>query len=250
MGMAPGARPVLKSPMLLVAVAGVGVLAGLIGLALATGVTIEGAVSDPHEVTRLRFLGIVSNVGVLFWTAALSVCLLGARLAGPVGEQRELRRFFLASAAMTLVLLIDDLLLVHEVGDDVVALFVDFDRTRSRKDVIEAAVFAGYALMFAAYAVRFRDTLMAAAGRRFLVGSLALFAVSVIIDFGLVEAVGIDLPDYRDRIDVKSLLEEGAKFVGILFYAAFFFGLVDERFGRGASQPQRGSLVRGSERSP
>lgn len=116
------------------------------------------------------------------------------------------------------MLLIDDLLLVHELADDVVVRFVDFERTRRQKDILEALVFASYGVLFGLYAFVYRRTILRANGRHLLVGAFAMFAVSVVIDFGLVDAVGIDIPDYRHSIDLRSLLEEGAKLVGIAYY--------------------------------
>ncbi|MGB5758897.1 MAG: hypothetical protein WBM50_18435 [Acidimicrobiales bacterium] len=214
-----------------VALVSVAVMGGLIALALASGISIEAAVSDPHELTRLRFLGIVSNVGVLTWGAAMTICLFTAWIVEPGWSDVGPRSFFIASAGITLVLLIDDLLLVHELADDVVVRFVDFERTRRQKDILEAAVFASYGALFGLYALVYRQTILRANGRYLLVGALAMFAISVVIDFGLVDALGIDIPDYRDSIDLRSLLEEGAKLVGIAYYSAFYFSLADQRIG-------------------
>lgn len=197
-------------------------MAVLVWAAAKNGVTFEGAVSDQHEVTRLRLLGIVSSTGVLLWTAAVAFCLLAASAVEPIGAGRRWRRFFLASAAVTLVLLVDDFLLVHEFSDEVVSVFVDFDRTREQKDILEAAVFTGYGLLFLVYGYYFRTEILGSRHRRFLVAAAVMFALSLFIDLGGVEFFGVELPDDDSSFDVESLAEEGPKFVGIVYYAAFY----------------------------
>ncbi len=211
-----------RFPVLLPGLVAAVVLALLVVAATANGVTIEGAVSDQHETTRLRLLGIVSSVGVFLWVAAMAVCILAVVALDPVGDGNRWRKFFGASALITLVLLVDDFLLVHEFSDEVVSVFVDFDRTREQKDVLEGMVFACYGALFLWYCFHFRQEILGSRHRRYLLVAAAMFALSLVIDLGGAEAVGIDLPDYRTDFDVESLAEEGPKFLGIAYYATFY----------------------------
>lgn len=194
-------------------------MALLLLAARVSGIDIDAAVADPQEVTRLRFLGIVSNVGVLMWGAAVSVSLFAFQLA----PSNRWRSFFGASAVVALVLLVDDLLLVHEFADDVATTFIDFQVTRARKDILEALVFAVYGAGFAVYLFLYRDILRIAAGRRLLIAAVAMFALSAAFDFALFELVGLDLPDEEGPLNLEALAEEGPKFLGIVFFAAFYF---------------------------
>lgn len=198
------------------------VMAVLVWAAAKNGVSFEGAVSDPQEVTELRLLGIVSTTGVLLWTAAVAFCLLAASVVEPAGAGRRWRSFFLASAAVTLVLLLDDFLLVHEFADDVVSVFVDFDRTREQKDILEGVVFLGYGLLFLAYGYYYRQEILGSKDRRFLVAAAAMFLLSLFLDLGGADLVGVELPGSRSSFDVESLAEEGPKFIGIVYYATFY----------------------------
>lgn len=219
-------------PLTMTAVVAVSVMVALLVAAMRNGVSIEAAVADPHELTRLRLLGIVSNVGVLLWAATLAVCLLAAATSDPHREDGRWRPFFLASAAVTAVLLIDDFLLVHEFSDEVVGVVVDFDRTREQKDILETAVFGGYALILAGYAATFRQELTGAGERRFLVGAMAMFATSLFVDLGGHEAIGVRPPGAWPADDIERLAEEGPKFIGICWYTGFF-ALMARRVLRG-----------------
>ena len=210
-----------QRPLVLVGFASALSLLLLVLMADRSGVSIADAVADPHEVTRLRFLGIVSNVGLLLWAATIAVCVLAAATVEPAPDQRW-RAFFVVSGLVTSVLLIDDLILVHEFADDVVAVFVDFDRTRQQKDILEALVFAAYGAMFLWYCFRYRVELLGATERRFFIAAAAMFALSLLFDFDAHSFVGLDLPDYRSDFDVESLAEEGPKFVGITYYLWFY----------------------------
>ena len=209
-------------PLVVVGVVVAAVMALLVWAAVSNGVSIEAAVADPHELTRLRLLGVVSNVGVLLWTVAVATCLVAAVTIDPSGAGKRWRTFFVASGVVTSVLLLDDLFLLHELSDEVVGAFVDFDRTRQQKDILEAAVFTGYAIMFVAYGWSFRQELVTAGEERFLIGSMGMFALSLFIDLGGHERIGLDLPDYRSALDVVSLAEEGPKLIGISYYAGFY----------------------------
>lgn len=209
------------APTVALAAASLVVMAAAIGAARVSGLDIEAAVADPQELTRQRFLGIVSTVGILVWGATVSVCVFAVVAGDVVPGAGRWRSFFAASGLMALVLLVDDLLLVHEFADDVVARFIDFDRTRRQKDFLEGTVFAAYATLFALYAYRYRAVLRAARDLHYLVAAFVLFACSAVIDFGLLEEVGIPMPGG----DVKDLMEETPKFVAIVYYAAFYFSI-------------------------
>lgn len=192
-----------------------------------SGIDIEAAVADPQEVTGLRLLGIVSSVGILIWGAAVSVNLFAFASA----PSHRWRSFFGASAVVALVLLVDDLFLVHEFADDVVGAFVDFEATRARKDFLEAVVFAGYGAGFAIYLFLYQDILRIASGLRLLVAALAMFAISTAFDFGIFEFIGLELPDDDGPFNMEALAEEGPKFIGIVFFAAFYFSTARQGLG-------------------
>lgn len=213
-------------PQLLIAVAAttVAALSALVAMATASGLTVGDAVADPHEFHRYRFLGIVSTTGVLVWGAVVTICVFTAVTIGGQASMGRWRSFFMASAGIALMLLLDDFLLIHEFSDEVVSVFVDFDRTREQKDVLEAAVFAGYASVFTIYAWTFRD-LLRVTDFEVLGLALVMFALSLVVDFGTLDRVGLALPDEDGFLDLRSLVEEGFKLLGIVYFATFYIRL-------------------------
>lgn len=196
-------------------------MAALILMASASGLTVGDAVADPHEFHRHRFLGIVSNAGVLAWTAVVTVCLFAAATVADDSTSRRWRDFYLASAGFTFMLLVDDFLLVHEYSDEIVSVFIDFDRTREQKDVLEMATFAGYAAVFGTYVWIFRDR-FAKLDTSVLVLALAMFALSLVVDVDALDELGVALPDEDSALDLRSLVEEGLKLLGIVYFATFY----------------------------
>ena len=60
------------------------------------------------------YIGLVSNVGLLLWGAATTICLFTASVASRTGCPAADARHFLAGAAVSAWLLLDDALLLHE----------------------------------------------------------------------------------------------------------------------------------------
>jgi hypothetical protein len=196
-------------------------LVGLLAATLASGLTVADAVADPEETTGHRFLGVVSNVGLLLWAATVAIGLFGALLVDASSPRgREWRWFLAAMAGVAFLLLVDDFLLVHEFGDDIALSFVDFDPTRGRKNIIETTVFAGYGLVALACAWRFRDRLRQV-DRRPLWIAAALLGLSFVVDMRLHRITGLRLPDGSDGPDLQSILEEGPKLLGIAYLVVF-----------------------------
>lgn len=222
-----------RRTLLAVAAATIIIMSALVAMATASGLTIGDAVADPHEFHRYRFLGIVSTTGVLIWGSVFTICLFAAATIGGHGPMCRWRWFYLASAGVALMLLVDDFLLVHEFSDEVVSVFVDFDRTREQKDVLEAMVFAGYASVFAVYAWAFRD-LLPETDVGVLGLALVMFALSLVVDFGTLDRMGLALPDEDSFLDLRSLVEEGFKLLGIVYFATFYLRLAAEHL----RQPQ------------
>lgn len=227
-GLDPEPTRLAIRPLVIVGIATTLLLAVLIGAALLEGLTVADAVADPEETTGYRFLGIVSNVGVLLWASVVAILVFAAAVVDTSSLQgREWRRFLLAVAGVALLLLLDDFLLVHEYGDDLALLVLDFDPTRERKNVIESAVFAGYGMVAVGCGWRFRSRLRGV-DRRPLVVATVLLGMSFVVDMRLHRIVGIHLPDGTDGPDLRSILEEGPKLLAIV-YLVVFAGRVGQR---------------------
>ena len=204
-----------------VAIGATALLAALIMAALASGLTVGDAVADPEEYTGERFVGIVSTVGVLVWVTIGTICgFTGIVLDATNDEGRQWRRFFYAATGLAAILFVDDFLLVHELADDLALLIVDFDATRGRKNILEAAVFACYGLLALVYWWRFRPQFRQLDHRPLRL-AIGLLGLSLLVDMRMHRALGLRLPDGSDGPDLRSILEEGPKFLGIVYLAVF-----------------------------
>jgi len=153
---------------------------------------------DPAALAQAPFyIGAISNLGMLGWSAGAAACALAYALLRRDGGPSESRRFFLASGLLTAVLLVDDLFLVH---DQIAPRYFR---------VPEEAILAVYAACAAAYLARFGAAIR---GTDFLPLALALgfFAASLAADLWLAAS------------PYSHLVEDGCKLIGIASWSAYF----------------------------
>jgi len=158
---------------------------------------------DPTEFMDVPFYtGIMANLGILLWTATASICLfISIFLAPLVGK--AWKDFFLVSGLLTLLLLLDDLLRIH---DEIFPVYFGI-----KGDVIGI----GYFLLTFLYLLRYR-TLIFQYPYTFLVMALGFFAVSVAID------VAPSALKHRFSVADVLFLEDSAKLLGIANWLAYF----------------------------
>lgn len=168
-----------------------------------TSIPLRRLMLDPTEVTQVPFYtGIMANLGTLLWTAAASICLfIAIFLAQMVGK--AWKNFFMISGLLTLLLLLDDLLRIH---DEIFPVYLG----------IKGDVFGiGYVLFIGVYLFRFR-TLIVQYPYAFLVMALGFFGVSIAID---VAPSGVK--NLFTQTDIV-FFEDGAKLLGIANWLAYF----------------------------
>ena len=168
-----------------------------------TSIPLRRLMLDPTEVTQVPFYtGIMSNLGTLLWTAAASICLfIAIFMAQMVGK--AWKNFFLVSGLLTLILLLDDLLRIH---DEIFPVYLG----------IKGDIFGiGYVLFIGVYLFRFRK-LIVQYPYAFLMMALGFFGVSVAID---VAPTG--LKHLFPEADIV-FFEDGAKLLGIANWLAYF----------------------------
>jgi hypothetical protein len=194
---------------------------------LATDVNMRQLTQDPSTVLEAPFYtGALSNIGNALWAATVCVCLftalgLGARIPPAA------RRFLVVSGVFTAVLLFDDQLLLH-------------DEILPRYAGISGEVYGVlYVLATVAYVYAFRAFI---AGTNYLLigASLALFGVSIAVDLGsstLSEMVPAAL---------VILVEDGAKFLAIATWLAYFISTAASAVRAGSAQVGIGPSGRGS----
>ena len=180
-------------------------------------IPIQDAMGDP--LARLGahpLLGFVSNLGILLWAAAAGACLVGALgLRHERDADRvEQRTFFAASAALTTLLVLDDMFQLHE---DLVPSLLGRGQT---------FILLGYVVLVGVYLWRFRRllattewALLAAAGAGFAI-SIGMDVLPLALSY-LPGGLGIDTESAPFEF-VEHLLEDGAKLVGIALWLAFY----------------------------
>lgn len=172
--------------------------AGVIGARLvahAHGLDNSYTVRDPAAITdAFWFVGLQSNLGVMLWIAAASCCLLGAALLRGVPGARRSARFLLASGLFSLWLGLDDGFMLH---DEVLPNW---------QGIPEIALYALYLALMGAYLVYFRGTIFRTKYPLLVAAGVGMGASLVI-----------------DQFFNSHFFEDGTKFYGIVFWAAYLF---------------------------
>ncbi|HEV7367447.1 hypothetical protein [Arenibaculum sp.] len=182
---------------------GVAILAAALGLA--DGLTYRELLNDPADTYGFSPAGgMVSNLGLMFWSAAAAVALVAWEVLRRRGGDARLRRFFLATSLFTAVLLVDDAFLLHE-------------QVLPEAGIGERYIKAGYLGLALVYGLVFLRELMRDGGLVLLVPAGLFFAASFVFDNpALVGMMGLLEVDF-----VSYVIEDGAKFVGISLWLAF-----------------------------
>ena len=147
------------------------------------------------------FIGIISNLGILLWTVSASTCFFGFAIITYLKKslQNEYSLFLVFFGFVSLFLLLDDLLLFHELIAPY--LFIP-----------EVIVYAIYGMIVLFAIVRFRKVILQT---EWIILCLALifFFLSMAIDYFLI---------LGDRATLHSLFEDGFKLFGIASWVSYF----------------------------
>jgi len=162
------------------------------------------------------YLGLFSNLGVVLWTAAAAICLFAG--SGLTGEaSRRARHFLLFAGFFTLVLMLDDLFMLHE-------------------NYADRMIYPLYALGLLYYVIRFFGLILRLDVVLFAL-AIPFFGNAIVIDLApwrLLSDEGIELPHAGlasaaadpDAVrhvarELRYLLEDGFKFLGICCWTTF-----------------------------
>jgi hypothetical protein len=165
-------------------------------------------VRDPVAVLQGPwYTGFLSQLGIFGWAAAAVSCALAASLL-----THRMRQFFIASAALTLLLGLDDAYLLHE---RVLPEYFGLN------ELVVYSVYVGLTVTYLALFIRqillTEYTLLAMA--------FAFFALSIGMD-----AAGVSRPG-------SFLVEDGAKFIGIISMAVYYFRTAAQSIACSAPHP-------------
>ena len=153
----------------------------------------------------------ISNLGAVFWAAAAGICGFCSVLLRGKSETRYSSSFFLFACFLTLLLLFDDLFMAHEM--------LSGTWLSGKWAIRERYTLGTYLVITAIFLFTFRKQIMQSEAI-LLASALGLFALSLGIDL-LPEHI---LSSYLQVIeDGHHLLEDGAKFLGIVGWFGYFF---------------------------
>lgn len=112
-------------------------------------IPIASLTRDPSATTgESPFLGALSNIGILFWCASTAICFFTFAVLHKKALRGNFQAFFLFSGLISLILLLDDLFLLHEM---VFPIYLK---------IPEKLIFLSYGLMILIYLVKFTKTII------------------------------------------------------------------------------------------
>lgn len=178
------------------------VLGAALGASLYLGIEIRMLLGDPAGLGGMHPLtGVVSNLGIIAWSATSSICLFTAPLLRARGA-REMFWFVLCAGILTAYLLFDDLFQFHE------TLGLRYF------GVPEIWVYGFLIAAIAIFLIRFRMTILRSDFGLLLL-AIGFLGVSTAIDL-------VPRYDSAFRIYWLAFAEEGPKWLGILCWCAYY----------------------------
>ena len=162
-------------------------------------VSLDILMLDPLRAAEAPFFyGALSNIGIVVWCVAASVCLFIGLVVTRLEGFNEDAKYMLAAGVLSMVLMFDDLFMLHE------RVLPD------RIGIPEPVVYLVYLLSVAWYLIRFRKALISTEPV-ILMSSLVLFAISMFSDIVL----------GKPETVLERIVEDGAKFLGIWLWTGF-----------------------------
>ncbi len=194
-------RPTLLKLLLILYIPVGMILLSVFVVSVQYDIPVSNFTRDPADLTRSSpFLGIISNLSVLFWCSTAAICFFSFY----VNKHKNfsyMAFFFLMSGLITSLLLCDDLFLLHE------RIFPQYFNWRQRY------IYLSYASIVFIYLLMFREIIFKT---NFIVLALAFcfFFLSIGVDC-MVAKMGDFLPFYH-------LYEDGFKLLGIVSWLGYF----------------------------
>ncbi len=195
-------KPLHRYPLpviigLILAVTGI-LIGGVLLLHFWKEVPIGNLTRDPNRISGLPpYTGFVSQLGIFIWSAAATVCLFCVSVLSFDENQKKLKLFLLISGLLTLMLGLDDALMLHESV---------FPRLLG---IPQDIVIDTYVVFMLLYLFRFHRVILETEYSLMAI-ALVFFFISVLLDE--VKPAGIN----------PYFMEDGAKLIGLLSWLAYF----------------------------
>ena len=175
-------------------------LGGIAWIGLWSGTPIGTFTRDPATVIGFSpFVGLVSNLGILLWSATAAIALFSAAVLRK--QKPEMASFYLFTGLVTAMLLFDDWFLFHEVVFPHYLL------------IPEKVLFAVYIVILSVYLLRFSRSI-AQTEYAILLLAVAFIGASTLWD--------LVLPLLQIAVPGHAFFEDGLKMCGIVAWAAYF----------------------------
>jgi len=164
-------------------------------IAFYMNISVDAFTRDPAALFDFHpFLGLISNIGILFWCSTSAICLFSANFYEK-GRQRIVKQFLITSGLLTLLLLLDDLFMLH---DEIFPMYFHGS---------EKIVYCVYIVLILMYFLKFK-TLIAETEYFILFMACSFLGFSIIGDVFFTQ-LGI-------------LVEDGSKLFGIVTWFIYF----------------------------
>jgi hypothetical protein len=145
------------------------------------------------------YLGLISNLGVLLWHSAATVCIFMVFLMRDTKAERRYILFMFSSGLISIIFMIDDFFLAHE---KIYPLLFG---------ITEKSIMLSYVLLLFIYTLTFFKIILQVGALLFFL-SMGLFALAVWIDIF-----------YPTGGMMQRLGEDGTKFIAISTWTGFLF---------------------------
>jgi hypothetical protein len=147
------------------------------------------------------YVGMLSNIGCILWSFTVAVLFFTYVLLIKLGDLKKQSRFILFSGALSLLLLVDDMFLLHEY---VMPVYLKFH------DSIFYFIY-GFSVILIVY---FYFRIILQSDFLLFISAFVLFALSAFFS---------ESQDYFNIvIPYQHILEDGTKFLGILIWFIYF----------------------------
>lgn len=192
------------TPVLLISwiVATLGLLIAIF-ISINTEIPLDNFTQDPNAQFEAPFyIGFFSNLGIMLWSAAFTICFYGAWRTNGKSDKRG-QQFLIFSGLITMLMTLDDLFQLHEL------VFPQY------LSISENMVYLTYLNIYMIYFIRFRRQLL---NSDFIVLGISFFllGLSTIIDI-------LPLPIEKD-----TFLEDAIKLLGAITWLIYFVRTADE----------------------
>jgi hypothetical protein len=167
-----------------------------------TGLPVAMYTRDPADITHTSpFLGVLSNLDILLWCATAAVCLFAFLVIRQDPGRRKVALFLLLGGLLTILLLLDDLFLLHE------RVFPRYLHWRQRYP------YYAYFSLTVAYLVAFRKIILKG-DFWMLAAAFVFFALSIAVD-AFTGPLSESFPSFH-------LFEDGFKLFGLASWLGYF----------------------------